>query len=60
VLEGEYGLSGISLGVPCIVSQKGVARILEVNLPPVEQDALAKSAAVLRELIAQLHLPVAS
>ena len=60
VLEGEYGLSGISLGVPFIVSQKGVARILEVNLPPVEQDALAKSAAVLRELIAQLHLPVAS
>jgi L-lactate dehydrogenase len=56
VLEGEYGLSGVSLGVPCIVSQKGVERILQVNLPPEEQNALEKSAAVLREMIAQLKL----
>jgi L-lactate dehydrogenase len=57
VLEGEYGLSGLSLGVPCILSQKGVERILQVNLPPEEQNALAKSAAILKELIAQLELP---
>jgi L-lactate dehydrogenase len=57
VLEGEYGLSGVSLGVPCIISQKGVERILQVNLPPEEQNALAQSAAVLREAIAQLELP---
>ena len=57
VLEGEYGLKGVSLGVPCILSQKGVERILQVNLPPEEQNALAKSAAVLREMITQLELP---
>ena len=57
VLEGEYGLNGVSLGVPCILSQKGVERILQVNLPPEEQNALASSAAVLQELIAQLQLP---
>lgn len=57
VLEGEFGLSGVSLGVPCVLSQKGVERILEVKLPPDEQNALAKSAAVLRELIAQLESP---
>jgi L-lactate dehydrogenase len=56
VLKGEYGLSGVSLGVPCIVSQKGVERILQVNLPPEEQNALEKSATVLREMIAQLKL----
>jgi L-lactate dehydrogenase len=56
VLEGEYGLSGVSLGVPCIVSQKGVERILQVNLPPEEQNALEKSATVLREMLAQLKL----
>ena len=55
VLEGEYGLSGLSLGLPCVVSQKGVERILEVKLPPDEQNALAKSAAVLREMITQLE-----
>ena len=55
VLEGEYGLSGVSLGIPCIVSQKGVEKILQVALPPDEQNALAKSAAVLREIIGQLE-----
>jgi malate dehydrogenase len=57
VLEGEYGLSGLSLGVPCLVSQKGVERILEAKLSPDEQNALARSATVLRDLIVQLGLP---
>ena len=50
VLDGEYGLSGISLGVPCVVSWKGVEQVLEVALPQDEQSALAKSAATLRRL----------
>ena len=54
VLEGEYGLSGVSLGVPCVVSQKGVERVLRVNLPPEEQKGLEKSAAILQEMIGQL------
>jgi len=57
VLEGEYGLSGLSLGVPCLVSQKGIERILQAKLSPDEQNALAQSATVLREMIAQLGLP---
>jgi len=57
VLEGEYGLSGVSLGVPCLVSQKGIERILEAKLTPDEQSALNRSAAVLREMITQLDLP---
>jgi L-lactate dehydrogenase len=57
VLDGEYGLSGLSLGVPCLVSQKGIERILEAKLSPDEQKALARSAKVLREEIAQLGLP---
>jgi L-lactate dehydrogenase len=54
VLEGEYGLNGVSLGVPCVVSQKGVERVLRVNLPPEEQKGLEKSAAILQEMIGQL------
>jgi L-lactate dehydrogenase len=55
VLEGEYGLSGVSLGVPCIVSRKGIEQILQVNLSPDEQSALEKSAAVLRDVIEKLE-----
>jgi L-lactate dehydrogenase len=56
VLEGEFGLSGVSLGVPCIVSQNGVERVLQVTLPPGEQNALVKSATTLRETIEKLDL----
>jgi L-lactate dehydrogenase len=55
VLEGEFGLSGVSLGVPCIVSQNGVERVLQVTLPADEQSALAKSAAILKKTIEQLE-----
>jgi malate/lactate dehydrogenase len=57
VLEGEYGLSGVSLGIPCILSQKGIERIFEINLPPDEQAALSRSATVLQGAIASLELP---
>ena len=57
VLEGEYGLTGLSLGVPCLVSQKGIERILQASLTPEEQNALARSAIILQEMIGQLNLP---
>jgi L-lactate dehydrogenase len=57
VLEGEYGISGVSLGVPCLVSQKGIERILVADLTPDEHSALVHCAAVLRETIAQLKPP---
>ena len=56
VLEGEYGLSDVSLSVPCIISQKGVERIFEANLSSEEIKALSKSASTLREIIATLKL----
>jgi L-lactate dehydrogenase len=56
VLEGEFGIEGVSLGVPCIVSQNGVERVLPVTLPPDEQSSLEKSTAILKEGIAQLEL----
>ena len=54
VLEGEYGLSGVSLGVPCLLSQEGAEKVLPVTLSPEEQSALEKSAVVLQEAIKQL------
>ena len=55
VLEGEYGIRGVSLGVPCIVAGKGVERVLQAALPPDEQNTLLKSATVLREAIDKLE-----
>jgi malate dehydrogenase len=48
-LEGEYGMSGLYLGVPCKLGRNGLERVIEVELTPEERAALAKSAEAVRE-----------
>ena len=48
-LEGEYGIKGVFLGVPCKLGAKGVEQIIEVELTSAERAALAKSAEAVRE-----------
>lgn len=55
VPEGEYGLQGVSLSVPCIVARNGVERVMEAALAPDERDALAHSASILREATGALE-----
>jgi malate dehydrogenase len=43
-LEGEYGMKGLFLGVPCKLGRKGLERIVEVELSADEKAALKKSA----------------
>lgn len=54
-LEGEYGIDGVSLSVPCIVSQDGIQRIMETELSAEETKSLHRSAAILKEAIAKLE-----
>ncbi len=55
-LEGEYGMSGLFLGVPCKIGRRGLEMILEVELTDAERDALAKSADAVREPMAAVKL----
>jgi len=48
-LEGEYGMKGLYLGVPCKLGRRGLERILEVELTAEEKKALEKSAEAVRE-----------
>jgi malate dehydrogenase len=43
-LEGEYGMKGLFLGVPCKLGRKGLEQIIEVELTADEKAALRKSA----------------
>ena len=45
MLEGEFGLNDISIGVPCIIGKNGIEKIVEIELSDAEQDKLANSAA---------------
>jgi malate dehydrogenase len=55
-VQGEYGVSGIYLGVPCKLGRKGLERILEVRLSPDETAALKQSAAAVKETMAAVKL----
>jgi malate dehydrogenase len=55
-LEGEYGLRGVFLGVPCKLGAKGLEQIVEVELTSRERISLGKSADSVRESIAQVKL----
>ena len=50
-LEGEYGIKGLFVGVPCKLGARGVEQIIEIKLLPEERAALEKSAASVRELV---------
>jgi len=52
-LEGEYGISGVCLGVPIILGQKGIERIFELKLTLSEKKALDKSS---NEIKRQLNI----
>ena len=54
LLTGQYGLSDLSLSLPCILGAKGVERILAPELDEDETAALAASASVLRTALAAL------
>jgi malate dehydrogenase len=54
-LEGEYGMSGLFLGVPCKLGAKGLEQIIEVELTADERTALGKSADAVREPMAVLQ-----
>jgi malate dehydrogenase len=49
-LEGEYGLRGYYIGVPCKLGARGLEQIIEIKLTPEEDAALKKSAEAVKEL----------
>jgi malate dehydrogenase len=55
-LEGEYGLDGIFLGVPCKLGRGGLEKVLEVELTSAERVALGKSADSVREPMSKLSI----
>lgn len=55
-LDGEYGMSGLYLGVPCKLGRNGLEKVIEVELSADERAALEKSAQAVREPMAALSI----
>jgi malate dehydrogenase len=52
LLEGEYGLSGVTIGVPLMLGAKGVEKIFELELNEGERAAFLKGAESIKQGIA--------
>ena len=50
-LTGEYGISGLFVGVPVKLGKNGIEQIISLKLTAEEKKALAKSAAAVQELV---------
>jgi malate dehydrogenase len=55
-LDGEYGIKGIFMGVPCVLGSSGVEKILELKLSGDEQALMNKSAEGVKKSVAQLKV----
>jgi malate dehydrogenase len=50
-LNGEYGIKNLYVGVPVVIGEKGVERIVELELTNAERNEFEKSAASVKALV---------
>jgi malate dehydrogenase len=50
LLEGEYGVKGLFVGVPVVLGRNGVEKIIEMDLTDEEKAGLEKSVAAVRQV----------
>jgi malate dehydrogenase len=53
-LQGEFGVNGYYVGVPCVLGANGVEQILELSLNAEEQAMMDKSVAAVKELVGSM------
>jgi malate dehydrogenase len=54
VLQGEYGLRDVALGVPAILSRRGLERVVEIPLTGEDKDWMNSAAKAIQDQIAQI------
>lgn len=59
LLEGEYGIDDVYVGVPIQLGRRGMEKVIEIDLTAEEREALLRSAGAVRELIDKFPVAVA-
>ena len=55
LLEGEYGVKGLYMGVPVVLGKGGIEEIVQLRLSAEEKKMLRESAAAVREVVGVLR-----
>jgi malate dehydrogenase len=56
LLEGEYGVDGLYVGVPCVIGGGGLEKVLEVDMTADERKLFDASVEHVRTLVEQIQL----
>lgn len=59
LVDGEYGLKDVAIGVPCIIGKNGIEKIVEIKLSAAEKAKLDESAKGVKDVNALLEANVA-
>jgi malate dehydrogenase len=54
--EGEYGVKGLFIGVPCLIGARGVEKILEIKLTEDEKAMLQKTIGVVKKTVEETKM----
>jgi len=55
-LDGEYGVNGLYVGVPCVLGADGIERVIEVEMDAEERKLFDASVEHVRSLVEQIEL----
>jgi len=56
LLNGEFGVNGYYVGVPCVLGSEGIEKIIEFKLDATEQALMDNSVAAVKELVGSMNL----
>ena len=56
MVDGHYGVSGLCLGLPCVLGKNGVENVLDIPLNEAEAEKLRSSAEKMRALLDEIGL----
>ena len=51
MLNGEYGVKGMYVGVPVVIGKKGIEKVIEVSLDRTEKTMFKKSVKAVKDLV---------
>jgi len=54
--EGEYGVKGLFIGVPCVIGAKGLEKIYEIKLTPEEKAMLDKTVGAVQKTVEECKI----
>ena len=54
LLQGEFGVDGLFVGVPAVLGEGGLDRVFEIELTADERTAFDRSVAAVRDLVDKL------